>query len=213
VHAGDSSATVVTLPQRGDGSHAARRGVRAGSRAARDSGPPPGSGGSGGSHVLVLNATYEPIHVCGVRRATVLLLKDKAEVIETGQGELRAERTSLPRPAVIRLSTYAPVPRHGRRRLTRRAVFARDDWTCQYCGSRSDLTVDHVIPRSKGGSSEWENIVACCSTCNRRKADRLPHQARMFPRHSPRPPHPSVFIQVACPRIPDSWQAWLPQAA
>ena len=205
MHAGDASATVVPLPTRGS---EPRRSVVAG-RPARDPSPPPSPGSS---HVLVLNATYEPIHVCGVRRATVLLLKEKAEVIESGQGELRAERTALPRPAVIRLRTYAPVPRHGRRRLTRRAVFARDDWTCQYCGSRSDLTVDHVIPRSKGGSSEWENIVACCATCNRRKADRLPHQARMFPRRMPRPPHPSVFIQVACPRVPDSWHAWL-QAA
>jgi 5-methylcytosine-specific restriction endonuclease McrA len=165
------------------------------------------------SHVLVLNATYEPIHVCGIKRAAVLLLKEKAEVIENGVGELHAEHTAMPRPAIIRLRTYAPVPRRSRRRLTRRAVFARDDWTCQYCGDHRDLTVDHVIPRSTGGSSEWENIVACCSSCNRRKADRLPHQARMFPKTTPRAPHPSVFIQVACPRIPASWDAYLGYAA
>lgn len=215
MHTGEPSATVVNLPPRGVGaSHGSRGG---GHLTARRIGAPPGTPGgttSGSStHVLVLNATYEPIHVCGIKRAAVLLLKEKAEVIEAGSGELHAERTSLPRPAVIRLRTYAPVPRHNRRRLTRRAVFARDDWTCQYCGAHSDLTVDHVIPRSKGGSSEWENIVACCSSCNRRKADRLPHQARMFPATTPRAPHPSVFIHVACPRIPESWHAWLPQAA
>ena len=84
---------------------------------------------------------------------------------------------------VIRLVSYVNVPRDAhRRKITRRAVFARDSWTCQYCGSRSNLTVDHVIPRSKGGTSSWENIVASCAPCNRRKGDRLPRQAGMHPR-------------------------------
>jgi len=110
--------------------------------------------------------------VCTVRRATVLLLKEKAELIERAAFELRAESITLPRPVVIRLITYAPVPRDThRRKITRRAVFARDRWTCQYCGSRSNLTVDHVVPRSKGGGSTWENIVASCAPCNRRKGD------------------------------------------
>lgn len=204
MHAGDPAATAVpSAPSRGDGGRAGT--VLGPIVAVRPASP--------SKHVLVLNATYEPIHVCGVRRATVLLLKQKADVVEAGHGELRAERTAIPRPAVIRLRTYAPVPRHGRRRLTRRAVFARDDWSCQYCGVKHDLTVDHVIPRSKGGSSEWENVVACCAACNRHKADRMPHQARMFPRRTPRQPHPSIFIQVACPRMPASWNAWLPAVA
>ncbi len=209
MHAVKPSATVVSLPTRG-ARHGAQVGGRVGARSA-----PGGSSAAttGGSQVLVLNATYEPIHVCGVKRAVVLLLKEKAEVIEGGGGELHAERTSLPRPGIIRLRTYAPVPRRNRRRLTRRAVFARDEWACQYCGSGSDLTVDHVIPRSKGGSSEWENVVACCASCNRRKADRLPHQARMFPRSTPRAPHPSIFIQVACTRVPESWDPYLAHAA
>src|SRR5581483_6948849 len=108
--------------------------------------------------VLVLNATYEPVNVCSVRRAVVLLLKEKAELIEHASFELRSEHTTLSRPVVIRLVTYVRVPRDAhRRKITRRAVFARDGWTCQYCGSRSNLTVDHVIPRSKGGTSSWEN--------------------------------------------------------
>jgi len=99
--------------------------------------------------VLVLNATYEPINVCTVRRAVVLLLKEKAELIERSSRELHSESTTLARPVVIRLIAYVNVPRDAhRRKITRRAVFARDSWTCQYCGSRSSLTVDHVIPRS-----------------------------------------------------------------
>ena len=95
----------------------------------------------------------------------------------------------MPRPVVIRLVRYVNVPRDThRRKITRRAVFARDGWTCQYCGSRSNLTVDHVIPRSKGGGSTWENIVASCAPCNRRKGDRLPAQAGMHPRRTPSAP-------------------------
>lgn len=210
MHAVKPSATVVSLPARGARPRAAQVGGQVALRHHHGgSSVPHGSG----TQVLVLNATYEPIHVCGVKRAVVLLLKEKAEVVEAGGGALHAERTSLPRPAIIRLRTYAPVPRRNRRRLTRRAVFARDEWACQYCGSGSDLTVDHVIPRSKGGSSEWENVVACCATCNRRKADRLPHQARMFPKSTPRAPHPSIFIQIACVRVPESWDPWLANAA
>ena len=164
--------------------------------------------------MLVLNATYEPINVCTVRRAAVLLLKQKAEIVERASWELRSEHTLMPRPVVIRLVHYVNVPRNAeRRRITRRAVFARDGWACQYCGSRSSLTVDHVIPRSKGGDSSWENIVASCAPCNRRKGDRLPAQADMHPRKAPRAPHPHVFIAVAAPRIPHAWRAWLPGGA
>jgi 5-methylcytosine-specific restriction endonuclease McrA len=160
--------------------------------------------------VLVLNATYEPINVCTVRRAVVLLLKEKAEMIERGEWQLHSESTSLSRPMVIRLVSYVRIPRHShRRRITRRAVFARDDWTCQYCGARSNLTVDHVIPRSKGGSSDWENIVASCAPCNRRKGNLLLRNSGMRLSRTPRTPNPNVFIQVASPTIPAAWQAYL----
>ena len=126
--------------------------------------------------MLVLNASYEPINVCTVRRAAVLILKNRAEILEQGDWALHAESLTLARPVVIRLLTYVRIPRDAhRRKITRRAVFARDRWTCQYCGhERGNLTVDHVIPRSKGGSSTWDNIVTCCAPCNRRKGDRLP---------------------------------------
>jgi 5-methylcytosine-specific restriction endonuclease McrA len=160
--------------------------------------------------VLVLNATYEPINVCTVRRAVVLLLKEKAEVIERAEFVLHSENSTIPRPMVIRLVAYVRIPRDThRRKITRRAVFARDDWTCQYCGSRSNLTVDHVIPRSKGGTSNWENIVASCAPCNRRKGNALPRQAGMRLLKQPRTPNPHVFIQVASPTIPASWRQYL----
>ena len=164
--------------------------------------------------MLVLNATYEPINVCTVRRAAVLLLKEKAEVVEQASWELRAESVSLHRPVVIRLVAYVRVPRDThRRKITRRAVFARDGWSCQYCGSRGNLTVDHVVPRSKGGVSTWENIVTSCAPCNRRKGDALLRYAGMKLRRKPRSPGPHVFIHVAAPTVPAAWRRYLPAAA
>ena len=164
--------------------------------------------------VLVLNATFEPINVCTVRRAAVLLLKEKAELIEHGNWDLHAESLTLPRPVVIRLVSYVRVPRDThRRKITRRAVFARDGWACQYCGARSNLTVDHVVPRSKGGVSTWDNIVASCAPCNRRKGDALLRQVGMRLRRKPRRPHAHVFIHVASPSIPSAWKAYLQDAA
>jgi 5-methylcytosine-specific restriction endonuclease McrA len=164
--------------------------------------------------VLVLNATYEPINVCTVRRATVLLLKEKAEVVEHANWRLRSENLSLPRPVVIRLVSYVRVPRDThRRKITRRAVFARDRWECQYCGSRTNLTVDHVVPRSKGGPSSWDNIVASCAPCNRRKGDQLLRHVNMSLRRQPRTPSPQIFIHVASPTIPAAWRSYLPEAA
>jgi 5-methylcytosine-specific restriction endonuclease McrA len=161
--------------------------------------------------VLVLNATFEPINVCTVRRATVLILKAKAELLERGEGVLHSERMTLDRPIVIRLITYVRVPRDAhRRKITRKAVLARDSWTCQYCGStKPGLTVDHVIPRSRGGKSVWENIVASCASCNRRKGNRLPREIQMHPRSNPRPPGPTVFIRIASPTIPVAWKQYL----
>ncbi len=164
--------------------------------------------------MLVLNASYEPINVCTVRRAVVLVLKQRAEVLERTDRDLHAESLTVARPAVIRLMTYVRVPRDAHsRKITRRAVFARDRWTCQYCGTeRNSLTVDHVVPRSKGGSSTWDNIVACCAPCNRRKGDRLPKQVGMRPRRKPAPPSPAIFVHVATPRIPAVWQQYLAAA-
>jgi 5-methylcytosine-specific restriction endonuclease McrA len=165
--------------------------------------------------VLVLNATYEPINVCTVRRATVLVFKSKAEILEHAEDDLHWATGAMPKPVVVRLSNYVRIPHSatGARKITRRAVFARDGWACQYCGARTTLTVDHVIPRSKGGGSSWENIVAACAPCNRRKGDHLPHQVKMHPRQKPRTPNPTIFIQLASPTIPAGWRQYLPQMA
>ena len=168
----------------------------------------------GNGRVLVLNASFEPINVCTVRRAAVLVLKEKAVMMERAERPLHSERLVLDRPTVIRLVSFVRIPRdaHGRK-ITRKAVLARDAWTCQYCGSRKPgLTVDHVIPRSRGGKSVWENIVASCATCNRRKGSHLPREIAMHPRTKPRAPGPTVFIRIASPTIPVDWQPYLAPA-
>ena len=159
--------------------------------------------------VLVLNATYEPINVCTLKRAVVLVLKNKAEVLERGARQLRSATTNFVHPLVIRLVSYVRVPRHAQRKISRRAVFARDGYRCQYCGVSAHLTVDHVVPRSRGGGSGWDNVVTSCAPCNVRKADRLPEEVGMHPRSAPKPPPPDVFIAVAAPRQPKSWEPYL----
>ncbi len=172
------------------------------------------TGGGLSGRVLVLNASYEPINVCTVRRAIVLILKEKAVVVDESDLELRAEKISMTRPSVIRLTTYVRIPFGSfRRKITRRAVFARDGWECLYCGRRGSLTVDHIVPRSKGGETSWENVVACCAGCNRRKGDRSVSQADMHLRTRPRAPHATIFIHVASPTIPSSWQPYVPSPA
>ncbi len=130
-------------------------------------------------HVLVLNASYEPLNVCSFRRAHVLVYKGKAEVIERLDQPLRSSTGSFIWPHVIRLLHYVRVPRAIQRKISRRALFARDGWKCAYCGTAGGrLTLDHVVPRSKGGESIWENVVAACAPCNLRKGDRTVEQRR-----------------------------------
>lgn len=162
--------------------------------------------------MLVLNSSYEPLNVCSVRRAHVLVFKGKAEVIEVADRPLRSATKSWPWPHVIRLLTYVRVPRAVQRRISRRALFARDGWRCQYCGSTGRLTLDHVVPRSRGGDSVWENVVASCAPCNHRKGDRLPEEAQMHPQVRPRAPAPSLFITLAATHVPDRWLPYLGQA-
>jgi 5-methylcytosine-specific restriction endonuclease McrA len=163
--------------------------------------------------VLVLNATYEPINVCSLQRAVVLVLKNKAEVLERAARKLRSATQTHAHPLVIRLVYFVRVPRHESRKISRRAVFARDGYECQYCGAAAHLTMDHVIPRSRGGRSSWDNVVTACAPCNLRKGNRLPTEIDMRPRTSPRPPRPDVFIAVAAPRQPHAWQPYLAKAS
>jgi 5-methylcytosine-specific restriction endonuclease McrA len=161
--------------------------------------------------VLVLNASYEPLNVCSLRRAHVLVWKGRAEIVESNERPLRSACASFPRPHVIRLVTYVRVPRAVTRRISRRVLFARDGWQCAYCGSGSNrLTLDHVIPRSRGGRSVWENVVASCAPCNHRKGDRLLEETSMSLRTVPRPPTPVLFIRLTAEHIPDVWRQYLP---
>ena len=161
--------------------------------------------------VLVLNASYEPLNVCTVRRAHVLVWKGKAEVIESLPRLLHSATATYVWPHVIRLVQYVRVPRAIQRKISRRALFARDNWRCVYCGtSGGRLTLDHVIPRSKGGDSVWENVVTSCAPCNLRKGDRLLEEAAMTLPTPPRPPAPVLFIRLAAPDIPATWHRYLP---
>jgi 5-methylcytosine-specific restriction endonuclease McrA len=162
--------------------------------------------------VLVLNSTYEPVNVCSTRRAVVLLLKGKAEMIEAGIGTIRSERTALAAPVVIRLHHYVRLPRADKRRLSRRAILARDGFSCQYCGSTRHLTIDHVVPRSRGGPTSWDNVVTSCAPCNVRKGACLPSEVGMSPSRKPRPPLPGDFVLASQRAVPDAWLPYLEYA-
>ena len=154
---------------------------------------------SGRSMVLVLNASYEPVQTASVRRAVVLVLKGAATIEARDAGELRSARAAHAVPAVIRLTAYRRIPR-GALSASRRHILLRDRNTCQYCARvlrPAELTLDHVLPRSRGGASTWENLVACCHACNRRKADRTPDEARMALHRRPRRAHRLVMWQGA----------------
>jgi 5-methylcytosine-specific restriction endonuclease McrA len=161
-------------------------------------------------HVLVLNASYEPLNVTTVRRAHVLVYKGKAEVIEELDQPLHSATDTYPWPHVIRLITYVHVPRAAQRKISRRALFARDNWRCVYCGTGGGrLTLDHVVPRSRGGDSIWENVVTSCAPCNLRKGNRLLEEVAMELRSQPRPPAPVLFIHLATSAIPTGWRPYL----
>jgi len=160
--------------------------------------------------VLVLNASYEPLNVTSVRRAHVLVFKGKAEVLEELEQPLRSASDTYPWPHVIRLVSYVRVPRAIKRKISRRALFARDNWRCVYCGTATGrLTLDHVVPRSRGGDSVWENVVTSCAPCNLRKGNRLPEEVAMELPRRPQPPTPVLFIHLASPKIPAGWQPYL----
>jgi 5-methylcytosine-specific restriction endonuclease McrA len=159
--------------------------------------------------VLVLNSTYEPVNVCSTRRAVVLLLKGKAETVETGTTVIHSERTAVAVPLVIRLQYYVGLPLADGRRLSRRAILARDGFRCQYCGGTRHLTLDHVVPRSRGGLTSWENVITSCAPCNIRKGACLPSEVGMAPSRKPRPPMPGDFVLAAQRTVPDAWLPYL----
>jgi 5-methylcytosine-specific restriction endonuclease McrA len=162
--------------------------------------------------VLVLNASYEPLNIVSVKRAVVLLLKEKAELVEAAKAQVRAERLAFDWPLVIRLVTFVPIPRRLPLPLSRRTVLARDLYTCQYCGAqpgRAELTVDHILPRSRGGATTWENVVAACGGCNRRKGNRTPDEAQMRLLSTPSRPRFVAVVMLTESHAHEVWQKYL----
>ena len=160
--------------------------------------------------VLVLNQNYEPLNVCNVRRAVVLLDRNRAELLANGRGEVHTISAAFPAPSVIRLMALVRRPLL-QRRLSRREIFARDRDACQYCGRESrNLTLDHVTPRFRGGSHSWENVVTACISCNHRKAGRTPREAGMKLLTPPRAPRPNPYAFIHHHQGREEWRPFLP---
>ncbi len=163
--------------------------------------------------VLVLNQSYEPLAVCRARRAVVLIVEGKAEMLENGAGFIHSVTETFPLPSVIRLDYLVKHPRRHRR-MTRFEIFNRDHYTCQYCGKQTrQLTLDHVIPRYRGGQHTWENVVSACVACNRRKAGRTPQEAGMNLLCPPVPPsgNPLFSVPYHYLQTQHEWHKYLPQ--
>jgi 5-methylcytosine-specific restriction endonuclease McrA len=160
------------------------------------------------SGALVLNATYEPLCVVPLRRAVVLVLAEKAVIVEAGAAVMRSERTSIQVPTVVRLSHYVRVPYRREVPLTRRAVLDRDAHECAYCGARAD-TIDHVRPRSRGGAHIWTNVVSACARCNHRKGDRLLSELGWHLAAVPVQPPATVAVVMGWAKRDPAWQRYL----
>ncbi|MCK6603954.1 MAG: HNH endonuclease [Ignavibacteriaceae bacterium] len=170
----------------------------------------PKNGGRLNARVLVLNQSFEPITVCNVKRAVTLLMLGKAEIIS--QDEDRALRTvsgTFPLPVVIRLRRYIILP-YKKVILTRKNILRRDSYKCAYCG-RSDivLTIDHIIPKARGGADSWENLITACTKCNNKKGDRTPHEAGMRLLYQPFVPSHILFIKNTVGKIDTRWKPYL----
>ena len=162
------------------------------------------------SPVLVLNLNYVPINVCTARRAVVLVGKGKAELLENHRGRIRTVSRALDVPSIIRLVYLVRKP-FLPRKLSKKEVFLRDRFTCQYCGKKSpDLTLDHVVPRRQHGAHTWENVVAACSRCNLRKAGRTPAEANMILVKQPKAPDPNPYQILQNRTILDEWRPYVP---
>jgi 5-methylcytosine-specific restriction endonuclease McrA len=161
-------------------------------------------------HVLLLNITYEPLKIIDWKRAITLLCLGKVEVIEEYNREVRSVSFTIKLPSVVRLLQMVRRPKSPVR-FSRQNIYARDRYHCQYCGSKfptEELTYDHVIPKSRGGKTQWENIVTCCVECNRQKGGRTPSEASMSLIREPSRPSwvPAIRITIRYPKIPESWR-------
>ena len=164
------------------------------------------------SPVLVLNQSYEPLNICHAKRALALVMSGKAEMLENGMGYIRTSTTSYAIPSVIKLEYIIRRPR-TERKLTRIGVFHRDGYACQYCGREGQLTIDHVMPRFRGGKHTWDNVVACCIPCNRKKAGHTLEQSGMKIKRMPVKPKNGYgfFIPHRYMNHVERWRKYLPQ--
>jgi 5-methylcytosine-specific restriction endonuclease McrA len=160
-------------------------------------------------HALVLNATYEPLCVVSSRRALILVLAGKAIPVESGETVLHSERIALHVPVVVKLTKFVRVPYRGAVPLTRRAVFARDGGRCVYCAAPA-TSIDHVVPRSRGGKHVWDNVVSCCRRCNHTKADRQIAELGWRLRRLPQAPTGPAWRVLGTGRMHPTWRAYLP---
>jgi 5-methylcytosine-specific restriction endonuclease McrA len=161
------------------------------------------------SEVFVLNFSYEPLSIVSLQRAVRLLFAGKAEIVTQLDRNIASCKFEMPLPSIIRMLYYIKRPR-ARVGLTKKNVLLRDNHTCQYCGARGDeMNVDHVIPKSRGGSSDWFNLVCSCVRCNTRKNDRTPKEAGMQLRRKPYEPRYIPWIRVKRNTLPSEWGKYL----
>ena len=160
-------------------------------------------------HVLVLNGDYRPMAVCSVERAFVMVLLQKAELVEADPDRaLHSAHATFPWPSIVRLKGYVRVP-YRRIMLTRRNVLRRDSHRCQYCGSKDRLTLDHVVPKSRGGPDAWDNLVAACVPCNNRKGNKTPEEAEMPLRRKPFRPSHVMYLRDFVGSLDEAWKPYL----
>ena len=160
------------------------------------------------SRALVLNASYEPLGIVASRRALLLVIADKADTLHASDERVRGAHVSFDVPSVIRLRYLVRTPYHRRVALSRRAVMYRDGKRCQYCGREAD-SVDHIVPRSKGGTHTWENVVAACRRCNLAKGNKYLADTTMVLRRAPHAPRHMSWLLVSLDRVPDLWKPYL----
>lgn len=160
-------------------------------------------------NVLILNQDYQPLSVCNVKRSLMLLFLDKAEMLhDRPHMKIRTITSEFEYPSVIRLRRYARIP-FKNIVLTRKNIMKRDGNRCQYCGTSSDLTIDHVLPKSRNGKDSWENLVTACNKCNHKKGNRTPGEAGMPLKRDPFRPNHIIFLRDYMGRIEDHWKPYL----
>jgi 5-methylcytosine-specific restriction endonuclease McrA len=159
--------------------------------------------------VLVLNQDYQPLSLCSVRKSLVLLLLEKAELLHKDETKrIRTISTTFDFPTVIRLMDYVRIPNKNIV-VTRKNVLKRDGNKCQYCGSKESLTLDHVIPKSRGGGDSWDNLITCCATCNVKKGNKTPKEANMPLLSKPHKPHHLMFLRSQIASVNEHWKPYL----